>query len=90
MLAKAGAHVYLCGRTVAKANKAIADFQGNSMKGKLTAFACDLSSLQGATACGEAFAATESKLHHLILNAGVAWRPEHSLTPDGFETTMGK
>lgn len=91
VLAKAGAQVFLCGRTVEKAQKTIDGFDrvSHGFKGKLTPFACDLSSLAAVTACGEAFVATGSRLDHLILNAGLAWLPEPSYTPDGFEETLG-
>ena len=75
VLAKAGATVFLCGRTTAKAEKAIASLDKTGFKGKLRPFECDLSSIAAVTRCGKAFAATGSRLDHLILNAGVAWLP---------------
>lgn len=89
VFAKAGASVFLCGRTVAKAQKTIDGFDRATFLGELTPFACDLSSLASVTACGEAFKKTGSRLDHLILNAGLAWLPEHNITPDGFESTVG-
>jgi len=93
VLALRGVRVFVCGRSLEKAEKAIAKMKRSSPMGSsdgdLVPLECDLSSLQSVSACAARFSIENLQLDILMLNAGVAWVSEYSETPDGFETTMG-
>lgn len=88
VFASHGAHVYVGGRTIAKAIKAVAALQSGYTAAKLTPLACSLESLADVQACEKSLAGV-GRIDMLILNAGIAWLSEPSTTADGFETTMG-
>ena len=75
VLASRGAHVFVCGRTAAKAQKAVAAIEKAVGKGVgvLTPVACALGSLADVQSCADAVTLLNKPLDLLVLNAGIAW-----------------
>lgn len=89
VLAGRGAQVYVGGRSLSKATKAVTTLQQDvGASGGLTPVHCSLESLKDVRTCSDALAGIKG-LDILVLNAGIAWVPEPTTTVDGFEKTMG-
>jgi len=91
-LAEHGAHVYLCARSQAKADKAIDTIKtaypnpaGTTKTiGKLSTLVMDHDDLSSIAAAAKTFLAQESQLHGLVNNAGIMATPR-LITNDGYE-----
>lgn len=71
VLAMRGAHVFGTGRTLAKAQAAC-----ESVEGKTTPFALELSNFESAKSCADAVSNLGLPLDVVICNAGISGRPE--------------
>jgi len=95
VLSKHGAHVFAGGRSLSSAKKSVEGMRNMSDTVsrdalQLTPVACSLGSLADVSECAKELELAKVKqLDLLVLNAGIAWLAEPTLTPDGFETTMG-
>lgn len=91
MLYSLSATVYMAARNEAKIKSAISRITSSlpSSQGTLHAMVLDLSDLSTISPAVELFTAKESKLHGLVLNAGVMTPPEGSKSHQGHELQMG-
>lgn len=82
-----GAHVIAVARTVAKAEKAIAQLREELPAGEytFTPLACDLGSLGSVAQAVADFKSLHLPLHYLMANAGIMEVPERTLSADGYE-----
>jgi len=83
-----GAHVFVVGRDVPKANKAVEDLKKETGKDHITAMEVDLASFESIREFAEQFNQLNIPLHYLILNAGIMACP-FAKTKDGFESQFG-
>ena len=87
-LARAGAAVWLTGRSEAKVRGAMQAIQGQVPGADLTIGLLDLADLSSVRGFAESFAAPGRSLDLLINNAGIMAAPRR-LTRDGFESQFG-
>lgn len=91
-LAEHGAHVYLCARSQAKADKAVETIKTaypnpastTKTTGSLSTLTMDHDDLSSIVAAAKTFLAREPRLHGLINNAGIMATPR-LITKDGYE-----
>jgi retinol dehydrogenase 12 len=95
-LAKAGAKVILCSRSVSAAEKAVAEEICQPGEGGYTVDKenivikqLDLVSLASIKAFADDFKKTETRLDYLVLNAGIMALPSIEYTDAGFEKQIG-
>lgn len=86
-LAAKGAKVYMGARSPSKASAAIAKIKALHPFAEIHALILDHTSLSSVVSAAQKFAKQESKLHGLILNAGIMAVP-YEKTRDGFESQM--
>ncbi|CZR67245.1 related to dehydrogenases with different specificities (related to short-chain alcohol dehydrogenases) [Phialocephala subalpina] len=86
-LAAKGARVYMGARSSTKASQAIAQIKQLHPKADLHILTMDNAALNSIVEAARSFAAKETKLHGLILNAGIMAVP-YEVTRDGFEIQM--
>jgi NAD(P)-dependent dehydrogenase (short-subunit alcohol dehydrogenase family) len=80
--------LYICSRSRAKGEAAIADIKSLAPKANLELIELDLSSLSSVSDAAKAFLEKEKRLDILINNAGV-FDTEGGKTKDGYETNLG-
>lgn len=88
VFALAGAHVFLAGRDVPKANAVVEELKKETGNNNITPLELDLGSFASVRSSAEKFNKLNIPLHYLILNAGVMGTP-YGKTKDGFETQFG-
>ncbi|AMM18904.1 hypothetical protein AX769_00555 [Frondihabitans sp. PAMC 28766] len=88
-LARAGAHVILGGRNLAKVEEARRALQSEVPSASTSTVALDLADLASVHSAASAILAEHGSLDLLVNNAGVMAVPERRLTTDGFELTFG-
>ncbi|MEZ5245534.1 MAG: SDR family NAD(P)-dependent oxidoreductase [Acidimicrobiales bacterium] len=88
VLASAGAHVIVCGRTAEKCRAAIDEIRLAHPDASLEYEPFDLGDLSSVRTAADAIVARHPKISILVNNAGVMFTPE-GRTVDGFETQFG-
>ncbi|KAJ3275231.1 hypothetical protein HDV01_000957 [Terramyces sp. JEL0728] len=88
VLAKHGAIITICCRTVSKGEQAKADIVKENADANITVVPLDLSSLKSVKKCAEDYIGTGNPIDILINNAGIMACPL-TKTADGFETQFG-
>ncbi|KAJ3252298.1 hypothetical protein HK103_001643 [Boothiomyces macroporosus] len=88
VLAKEGAIITICCRTVSKGEEAKADILKETADANITVVPLDLSNLKSVKKCAEDYISTGKPIDILINNAGVMACPL-TKTADGFETQFG-
>lgn len=86
-LADQGCEVFLAGRSEADAQRVIDEINGRTGQSNARWIALDLSDLASVESCAREFLATDSPLHLLVNNAGVAG--PRGITRNGFEMAFG-
>ncbi len=86
-LAAQGCHVLIACRSVAKANRAIAEIQAATNNPNIEAIPLDLASLDSVRACAAQFCARQLPLDILVNNAGIF--QGRGTTAERFETIWG-
>jgi len=88
VFAVVGAHVYVVGRDLPKATRAVEELKKETGKDHITALEVDLGSFESVRKFAEQFNQLNIPLHYLILNAGIMACP-YAKTKDGFESQFG-
>lgn len=83
-LAKHGAHVYLCARSLERGHKAVKDIKSFHPNANITLLQMDHMDLSTIVAAAKLILSTETALHGLINNAGIMATP-FEMTKDGYE-----
>ncbi|RBR15322.1 hypothetical protein FVER53590_01811 [Fusarium verticillioides] len=83
-LARHGAHVYMCSRSIDRGKKAIAEIQKDHPFTKIDLLQIDLMNLASVVATAKHFLSLETSLHGLINNAGIMATP-FEITKNGHE-----
>ena len=89
MLAVAGAHVILCGRSAEKGIAAIREIATEAPRGTVEFERFDMADLAEVAAGAARIGATHTRIDMLVNNAGVMMPPERRTTVDGFELQFG-
>lgn len=87
-LARRGAKVIICCRSLERAEAAVKDIKDDSGSNLVEIQQLDLASLKSVRQCAEALLEKEEKIDYLINNAGVMLCPDWK-TEDGFDMQMG-
>lgn len=87
-LARAGSTVWIVGRSSARTEESLAQVRSAAGHERVHACLADFSDLTEVRALCERLASALPRLDVLVNNAGV-WHPEHKLTAQGIEDTLG-
>ncbi|KAK9781439.1 hypothetical protein SCAR479_01310 [Seiridium cardinale] len=86
--ARAGAKVYMCSRSTAKAYAAISSTKSTDPSADIHVLELELGSLESVKTAAQAFLSANDRLNILMLNAGIMAVPE-GITKDGYEIQFG-
>jgi len=89
MLAGAGAHVILAGRSAEKGAAALREIAASKIRGRIEFERFDLADLADVAAAAARISAMHAQIDILVNNAGVMMPPERQTTADGFELQLG-
>ncbi|WP_108460758.1 oxidoreductase [Devosia naphthalenivorans] len=89
MLAGAGAHVILAGRSAEKGAAALREIAASKIRGRIEFERFDLADLADVAAAAARIDAMHAQIDILVNNAGVMMPPERQTTADGFELQLG-
>ena len=89
MLAGAGAHVILAGRSAEKGAAALREIAASKITGRIEFERFDLADLADVAAAAARIDAMHAQIDIVVNNAGVMMPPERQTTADGFELQLG-